>query len=269
MNRAIQRPFCSFVRRRMVEAMLCGLLLMVTAVASCADQIRVFAGGAPQHALQVLAPEFERSTGHKLNFTFALVTAIQQKLAAGEEADLVLLPVPLLAASEKTLPFRSEGRTVLARVGIGVIVRQGAPLPDLSHPDHVRKLLLDARAVAFPHPGTPSGAHLDRTLQTLGIADAVRPKVIVRPAIDGGGDLVAKGEADVGMYLLSEVQSVKGVSIAGLLPAELQNYVVYGTAVPSHAAAPKPAIAFVRFISDPARAIVWKEAGFELVPPGR
>lgn len=255
--------------RRLAGSAAGCVLVVAGACAARADDIRVFAGGAPQQALQGLAPEFEKSTGHKLHFTFALVTAIQQKLASGEKVDLVVLPVPLISATEKALPFRPEGRTVLARVGIGVIVRDGAKLPDLSGPEAIRRLLLEARAIALPHPGTPSGAHLAGMLRTLGIADAVQPKVIVKPAIDGGGDLVARGEADVGMYLLSEVRSVKGVSVAGLLPADLQNYVVYGTAIPAGNAAPEAADAFVKFVSHPGRAEFWKAAGFELMPAGK
>jgi molybdate transport system substrate-binding protein len=99
----------------------------------------------------------------------------------------------------------------------------------------------------------------------LGIADEVRPKLISKPAIDGGADLVATGEAEFGFYLVSEVQGVKGVTLVGLLPPALQNFVVYGTAIPARNAKPEPALAFINFISDPSRAEYWKAAGFELV----
>jgi len=250
--------------RHIAGPVLCALLLTAAATGAHADDIRVFSGGAPQQPLQTLVPEFEQSSGHKVHFTFALVTSLQQKLAAGEKADLILLPVPLIAATEKTLPLQAEGRVVLARVGIGVIVREGARLPDVSTPDAVRALLLDARSVAFPHPSTPSGAHLTRMIEGLGIADAVQPKVTIRPAIDGGAGLVANGEAEVGMYLLSEVQSARGVSVAGLLPPDLQSWVVYGTAVPAYNPRPEPAVALVKFISQPGKADVWTAAGFEL-----
>ena len=194
------------------------LAVSIGAGPAAAADIRVFSGGAPQSVLRGLAPEFEKSTGHRVEFTFALVTAIQQKLAAGEKADLILLPVPLLAATEKTLRFSTEGRMVLARVGIGVITRQGNTLPDISTADAVRKMLLEARSVAFSDPSTPTGSHLARVIAQLGIADAMRPKLISKGAISGGGELVANGEADVGLYLVSEVQTIKGVSVIGLLP---------------------------------------------------
>lgn len=248
---------------RVPAATLSLVALTATANLAVAADIRVYSGGAPQLALRAMAPDFEKATGHRLQFTFALVTEIQQKLAAGEKADLILLPVQLIAAVEKTLPLRAEGRAVIGRVGMGVIVRQGAARPDISTSDAVRKLLLDARSVAFPEPGTPGGAHLAGMISQLGIADTIRPKLVIRAAIHGGGELVAKGDADVGMYPLSEVQSIKGIEVAGLLPSALQMFVVYGSAVPTDNNSPEPAAAFVKFVSDPSRASVWKAAGFE------
>jgi molybdate transport system substrate-binding protein len=176
-----------------------------------------------------------------------------------------LLPVPLIAATEKTVPLRAEGRVVLARVGVAVIVRQGAAPPDISTAEAVRKVLLDARAIAWSDPGTPTGGHLDRMIAQLGIADEVKRKLLVKAAIDGGAELVAKGEADCGFYLVSEVQNAKGVAVAGLLPAPLQNFIVYGAAVPAYNAAPEAALAFIKFISDPSRRDRWQTAGFELM----
>lgn len=241
------------------------LALALAAAETGAAEIRVFSGGGPREVLRELAPEFERATGHHLDFTYQLVTEIQRKLEAGEKADVVLLPVPLIAATEKSMPLRAEGRVVLARVGIGVIVRQGATPPDISTAEAVRKMLLDARAVAWSDASTPAGGHLDRMIAQLGIADEVRRKLIIKAAIDGGAELVAKGEADLGFYLVSEVQKAKGVAVAGLLPAPLQSFIVYGAAIPAYNTAPEAALAFIKFISDPRRGEHWKAAGFEMI----
>jgi molybdate transport system substrate-binding protein len=248
-----------------VFLLMWALAVSVLAEPARADDIRIFSGGAPQRALRALAPEFEKATGHRVHFTFALVTAIQQKLAGGEKADLILLPVPLIGATERTHALRPEGRIVLARVGIGVIVREGVTPPDISTSDAVRKVLLGARSIALPDPSTPSGAHLTRMVAQLGIAEAMRGKLIIKPAIDGGAELVARGEVEVGMYLLSELQSVKGIVVVGPLPSDLQSFVVYGTAVPAYNDRPEPAVAFVKFISEPRQGDVWKAAGFELI----
>lgn len=234
-----------------------------------AGEIRVFSGGAPQAALRAMTPELENISGHRVQFTFALVTAIQQKLVAGEAADLVMLPIPLMAAIEKSMPLRTEGRGTLARVGISVIVPDGSPQPNIGSTDAVLKLLLTARKIAVPEPSTPGGAHMARIIEGFGLRELLKEKVIVRAAINGGAELVATGEADAGFYLLSEAQTIRGVTIVGLLPPILQNYVVYGSAVPVSNDRPEAALAYVNFISHPERAERWRAAGFELVPPGR
>ena len=250
--------------RAVLQWALPALLITIGASAVSADEIRVFSGGAPQHVLQSLAPEFEKATGHKLDFTFALVTAIQQKLAVGEKADIVMLPAPLLSVVEKALPFETGSRTSIARVGIGVIGPSSAKHVGISTADAVRTALLDARAVAFPDPSTPSGGHLARMLDQLGIAEKVRPKIINKAAIHGGGDLVAKGEADLGFYLLSEVNRIPGITVMGLLPPALQSYVEYAAAIPAGSAHLSGAKSLIRFLTDPSRRSQWLASGFEL-----
>jgi molybdate transport system substrate-binding protein len=241
------------------------LALMLLTVQAESAEVRVFSGAAPQSVLRDLATEFERATGHRADFTFRLVTEIQQKLAAGEKADLIMLPVPLLAATEKTIPLRTEGRIALARMAAGVIVRDGTALPDISTAEALRKVLLDARTIAWDDPNTPLGNHFNRMATQLGIADEVRPKVIAKAPIHGGAELVAKGEADVGLFLVSEVQALKGIKLVGVLPSPLQFNIVYGTAVPTYNTEPEAALAFVKFISDPSKAERWRAGGFEPV----
>lgn len=239
-------------------------ILVVTGRAH-AEEIRVFSGGAPQETLQALAPAFEKQSGHRLKFTFAHVSVIQKRLTAGEQADVILLPAPLLANTEKTVPLKPEGRTVLARIGIGVVTREGGKRPDISTVDGIRRMLQEARAIAVPRPEGITGSHLMQMMTRLGIADEVRPKLRHQAAVERGAEQVARGDADVGLYLASEVLSVKGITLVGLLPADLQNYVVYGVALPAYNAKPEAALTFVRFMSDTTTAELWKKTGFELV----
>jgi molybdate transport system substrate-binding protein len=249
----------------LAQCLLLLALLLTPVKPAGADEIRVLSGGAVQHVLRSLMPEFEQATGHRVNASFALIPAIAQRLSAGEKADLVFLPMPLIAAAEKTTPLRKEGQGPFVRVGVGVLAREGASRADISTPDGIRKLLLNARKVAVPEPATPSGAHAIRLMEQLGISEAMRPKLIVKASINGGGDLVAKGEADVGMYLLSEIQGIKGTVVLGSLPKEMQTYVVYGVAIPAASATPDAALAFLKFVSDPARQSRWTAGGFEVV----
>ena len=253
---------------RLMASLLSVLAMSATASVANADEIRLLSGGGPQAAVRAAIPEFEGKTGNRVQPTFAHVSVVQKKLAAGEKADLILLPVPLIAAMEKTLPLRAEGRVVLARVGIAVIVRKGATVPDISTPDAVRKMLIDARSIEFPPPNGPVGAHLARMIEQLGIAEAVRPKLVIKAAIDGGAELVADGKVDLAMQLVSEVQSAKNVVVAGLLPSALQSYVVYGAAIPTYNDKPEPAITLVKFLSAPNKKELWKAAGFDLLEAG-
>ena len=255
----------SHIKAHPLASALFALALISSATLANADEIRVLSGGGAQGALLAVIPEFERATGHQVRPTFAHVNVVQQKLAAGEKADLIFLPVPLVARLEKTLPLRSEGRVALARVGIAVIIRKGTTAPDISTPDAVRQMLVNAQSIEFPPENGPVGGHLARVIEKLGVAEAVKPKLVIKAAIDGGAQLVADGKADLAMQLLSEVQSAGGITVVGMLPPDLQNFVVYGSAIPASNDKPEAALAFVKFLSDPNKKDVWKAAGFELM----
>lgn len=230
-------------------------------------ELRIMSGGAPQGALAVLTPMFERESGHKTNFSFMVLTALQQKLAAGEAADIAIIPVPVIDNLVKSGVLRAENRATLGVLSVSAIVRQGAQRPDISTSEAFRRALLAARSVVHPTPtATPSGAHMAKVIEQLGIADAMKGKVIHRPALDGGVEVVASGEAELGIYPTAEVIHAKGVSVVGLLPAALQLRTVYGAAVTKASTAPEPAAAFIAFLIDPAHRKVWTDAGFE--PPG-
>jgi molybdate transport system substrate-binding protein len=124
--------------------------------------------------------------------------------------------------------------------------------------------MLGAKSLVHADPAaTPSGAHFARVWERLGIADAINAKVVHRNALDGGVAAITSGEAEIGLYPVSEIISEKGVTLAGLLPPEVQLDTVYATGVLSANAAPEPALAFVKFLAEPSNAHHWKEAGFD------
>jgi len=227
--------------------------------------INALSGGAPKEALLVLTPEFERSTGHRVKYTYAVISEIQKKLAAGERPDVVFMPVGALDALITTGVLKAP-RAVLGNVGIGVIVREGAPHPDISTPEGFKNALLGARSVVHANPAaTPSGAHLAKVTKELGIDAALEKKRTYCNALDGGVDRITRGEADIGIYPVSEVISVQGIALVGLLPPSLQSLIVYGAGVLAASAAAAPAEAFIGFLTDRAHRAVWTQAGFE--PP--
>jgi molybdate transport system substrate-binding protein len=250
------------------QQMLLATLAMVimTATPSLATEIHVMSGGAPREVLKILTPRFEKQSGHTVKFTYAVITELRKRLDAGEKADMVLLPLPVIDAYIKAGKMRADSRTALANVGIAVIVRQGAAKPDIAGKDAFRRAMLAAKSVVHSTPtATPSGAHMAKVWVDLGIADALGKKVIHRPALDGGVALVANGEAEIGIYPASEVAHEKGVAVVGPLPPGLQSETIYSAAALADAAAAEPAMAFIRFLAAPEHRKVWQDAGF--TPP--
>jgi molybdate transport system substrate-binding protein len=229
-----------------------------------AADIHVMSGGAPKEVLAVLTPEFEKQSGHKVRFTYIVISAMSQRLAAGERPDMVLMPAPALEAQVKAGIVRAAPRPNLGIVRIGLVVREGAPKPAISTLDNFKEAMLGAKSLVHANPtATPSGAHLGKVWEQLGIADAIRAKVTHRNALDGGVAAITKGEAELGLYPISEIIAEKGVMLVGPIPAEIQLNTVYAAGVLAANTTPEPALAFVSFLADPSNAGHWKEAGFE------
>jgi molybdate transport system substrate-binding protein len=235
---------------------------IVAAGAARAADIAVLTGGAPKEVLNELTPKFEQATGHKVRFTYIVVSAIRQKLEAGEPADVLLMPSTILETMAQDGLVNAEQRALLGKLLVGVAVREGAAMPDIATPESFRKTLLDARSIAHSTSATPSGVHVARMLERMGIADAVRAKTVQRAALDGGAELVANGTVELGLYPMSEIAHVKGVALAGPIPAPLNMDVTYAAGVTRANRSGEAALAFVRFLSDPANRQAWIAAGF-------
>ena len=201
--------------------------------------------------------------------TSGTLGSIQQRLSGSEIADVVVLPAPTIEALEKAGKLRPGSRISLARVGIGVAVRQGAPLPDVSSVDAVRRALLAARSIVHPDPqgGGFTGAHISRMIERMGIAEAVKPKVKLMFAVGGGVAAVASGDAELGMFNISEIVPVPGAALAGALPAELQSYISFAGALHVDSAAPDAAAAYLKMLAGAREA--WKAGGFEPLDAGK
>jgi molybdate transport system substrate-binding protein len=227
--------------------------------------LRILSGGAPQDVFKKLTPQFERQSGHKVEFVFTVMSALREKVAAGEPADVLVMPTNILDGYQKDGVVRAQGRAVLGLVSINAVVRAGAPKPDLSRPDKVKQAMLAARAITHATPGeTPSGTHMGKLIETLGIAEAMKGKIIHRSALRGGIELMASGEAEIGFYPKSEVLDPR-LNLVGPLPPAIQLTTIYGAAVTAKSAAPDAGAAFIAFVADPNHRTVWAQGGFD--PP--
>jgi molybdate transport system substrate-binding protein len=187
---------------------------------------------------------------------------LQQKIAAGERADVLIATIEVMTDLEKQGKVVAGSRVPLGDIGIGVAVREGAPVPDISTPEAFKQALLKAKSIVYVDPtkGT-SGKHFAGVLQRLGIAEAVKSKTILR---EGGFavEAVAKGEAEIGVQQTSEIIPVKGVKLIGQLPGDLQKVTTYSAAIMNGAASPKPAQAFIRYLAGKEGRAVFVAKGF-------
>jgi molybdate transport system substrate-binding protein len=239
-------------------------LLQLPPVAHAADII-VMSGGAPKDVLITLVPQFEKLTGHHVTMQHVLVSALRQKILAGESADVLLMPTNVLdnlATMHKILP---EDRAAFGILKLVAIVKAGAPRPDISTVDDFRRALVNAPSVVYSTPAsTPSGAHMASLVSQLDISEIVERKVIYRPALEGGVSMVADGRAAIGIYPASEVVHVDGIASLGPLPEQLQLTLVYGGAIAATSKAPGPARELIRFLAAPQNRVVWRHEGFEI-----
>ena len=244
------------------------LAALLAPASSTAADIQVFTSGAPSAVQKRLAPAFTKATGHNVVITAATLNEIRKRVAGDAKPDVVVLPRAALMSFEKAGVLRPGSMVDLARVGIGVVVKEGAPLPDIATVDALKKTLLNAKSIAHPDPkgGGFTGAHIDRMFERLGIADAVRPKVVHGYAFTGGVANIAKGGAEIGLFNISEILPVKGVTLVGPLPAEHQNYLVFAGALHVRGASPEPAAAYLRSLVAPAAQEAWKAGGMEVAP---
>lgn len=231
---------------------------------AAAAEIKVLTAGAFKQVLLALVPDFERTTGHKVVIQNDTVGALSKRIEGGEAFDLaVLTPAAINDLSSKG-KFVSGSRTNLARVGVGVVVKDGTPKPDISSVPAFKQALLAAKSVAYidPAAGGSSGIYVAGLLDRLGVAAEVKAKAKLIP---GGAvaEHIARGEAELGIHQISEILPVKGVTLVGPLPAEIQNYTVYAAGIGAQAKERDAANALLKALSGAPATDVLKSKGME------
>ena len=228
--------------------------------------LKVLSARAVHVAVNALAADFSRDTGCKTGIAFAPVGALQDRLAAGERADVLILSVAGIERLEKSAGLVAGSRAVLGQTSIGVAMREGAAAPDIASPEAFKRTLLAARAVALSDAavGGSAGIYLRDLFERMGIAETIRAKALPQKSGAAVAKSVAKGEAGIGMTFISEMLPVKGICVIGPLPAPLGNATAYAAAIMAGSRHPKEARAFIAALLQANRRDVWKAAGFEL-----
>lgn len=243
------------------------LMLGLAPVMAQGADVKILTTGAMKAVVLELVPQFEKETGHKAVVDNDTAGGVTRRIEGGEAVDLVVnTPGGLNGLAEKGKVVR-DSRANVARVGVGVVVKEGGPVPDVSSVDAFKRALVAAKTVAYidPASGGSSGIYLSGLFEKLGIAADIKPKAKLKR---GGyvADLIASGEAELGLHQISEILPVKGVKLAGPLPAEIQNYTTYAAAVSADAKQPEAARALIKLLTGPSADSVLKARGMERPP---
>lgn len=229
-----------------------------------AAQLKVLSAGAVRAVVPGLADAFHTETGHVVTLDFDTAGALRKKIVAGEPADVLIATDTVIDELTRQDRVVSGTRTDIARVGIGVAVRQGTPLPDISTTDAFKQALLAARSIVYNDPaiGATSGIHFAGVLQRLGIGEAVKDKTVLWK---GGyaAEALVQGKADLCVHQISEILPVKGVRLVGPLPRDLQKVTIYAAGLSPRSATPDTAKAFIAFLARPAFRATFAEAGLD------
>jgi molybdate transport system substrate-binding protein len=229
--------------------------------AAGAAELKILAGGSMTASLKELGPRFEKSTGHKLDITFA-ATPDLIKMATSAPFDAGVVPIDVMKNDAARAKFASEQDTI-ARVGFGVAVRAGAAKPDVSTPEAFKAALLKTQSISTL-PASAAGAYVQKVFGRLGIADATKAKTKVAASPGDIPKAVASGKAELGVFL-TNVMIAPGVELAGPFPGDLQQDLVFVGSVAAESKSPDAARAFLQFLKSPESQAVFKAKG---VTPG-
>lgn len=263
----VQQGGCSRSEESVLKWFLMVALGWLGAGAAQAADIQVLTAGAYKSVLTAAAPAFERKTGHRLVIRNDTAGALAKRIRGGEAFDLAVLTPAVIDELERAA-LLVPGALPLARVGIGVVVKRGAAMPDIASVDALKAAIHGAKKLAYLDPavGGSSGIYMAQLFQRWGIADEVARKAVLVP---GGSvaERVANGEADLGIHQISEIVSVEGAQLVGPLPAEIQNHTVYAAALSTHSAEPQAAQALARYLASDAAREIAQRRGMEAPAP--
>lgn len=245
--------------------MLVAALAAPAATAQAAD-IKVISAGAVRGVVGGMIDDYARRTGHKFEFTVGPTGLLRDTIASGKPADLIIASAPLMAELEQTGKMAPGSRVDIGRVGLGVVVRAGTPLPDISSPEAVKELLVAAKRIAYTDPklGGTSVLHLMKFADTMGIKDEVLRKGVTATGGNDAAAKVAAGQADVTVVLISDIHA-KDAKLVGPLPEPIQLWTVYAAAIPLSSAEPEHARALIAALTAPDMAPRWRAAGWQAV----
>ena len=229
-----------------------------------AAELKVLTSVALSSVLDELGPAFEKLSATKLSIDYNLIAAQRQRILAGESADVIILSRGAMEELQKQAKLAAGELVNVAGTPVSVAARAGAPKPDISSVEALKQTLLNARSIVYADPakGGASGVYFARVLDRLGIADQMKAKTILVPGAQAA-EVVAKGEAELGVAQGSEIVPIAGAQLVGPLPGELASTTVFTAGIGAGSSAPDLAKEFLKFLRGPEAAARFKAKGFE------
>ncbi len=234
-------------------------LALSTMTTTQASELKLIAGGSLAGLFNELGPQFEKASGHKLSIHFDSTPNIIARVNSGAAFDVAVVPVDVFKDAAAKGRFAPGPTIDIASVGYGVIVRAGAPKPDISTPDLFKKALVDATSVASV-PASAAGVYIAKVYERLGIGEDMKAKTRVQSGPTAIAPAVAKGEAELGIFL-TNVLIVPGVEFVGPFPADLQQELLFASAIAADARETDAAKTLIDYLKTPAAIAAIKAAG--------
>lgn len=239
------------------------LALGSAGIANAAD-IHVVCSNGLKAVFEELAPQFEKASGNKVIVKFGLAAGFKQQIDGGEAFDVAILTPPLIDDLIKSGKVAADTRAVIARSGLGIMIKKGARKPDVRTTESFKKALLDAQGIAYAKEGA-SGVAFAALVDKLGIATTLKPKLKPTATGEEVNDLVVKGGAQYGILPLSEILAVSGAELGGMFPADVQSYITMATAVSSSSKQAAAGRDLIKFLMSADATVVVKKRGMERI----
>jgi molybdate transport system substrate-binding protein len=249
----------------LAAAGLAATMLLSQASIVNAAEIKVMSSVGLREVMEDLGPKFERMSGHKLAITFTTGGGVVKRVHDGEPADIVICTRDRIDNLVKDGKVAADDVTVIARGDIGVVVRKGAPMPDISSREALKRTLLAAKSISYSDPtlGGTSGTHFAKVLALLGIANEIKAKTVFAPTGKDMVTLVENGTAEIGVNQFQVLVSFPGIELVGPLPGDLQETLVFSAAIMAGAKNAEAAKELVNFLRTPEATVVVKAKGMD------
>ncbi len=246
-----------------LKKLTCVLTLLFMHSQLFAADITLLASTGVSSMMKVVLSEFEKQTGHRVIASYDTSNIMMKRLQSGEAPDLVILTAPLVDELIQTGEVAVGGRTDISKSGIGIAIQSGKARPDITSSETLKKTLLDASSIAYTGTGA-SGIYFAKLVDQLGIGEQVRAKAKTPP---GGiiAEIIAKGDAEIGVQMISELTGVKGTEYVGPLPGQLQLYTVFSIGQMKNSKEVEVGKALTKFLTSPEAVNVYKKQGMEAI----